>query len=82
MTTQPPAEPRPTPPAPPSEATARSAQDTTATAATEDTGAAADKHRHAQEKRAERYMWWYLAYFLFGIHIVAFVMIFAVRHGK
>jgi hypothetical protein len=33
------------------------------------------------EKRTERQMWWYLAYFLFGIHLVALVMIFAVRHG-
>lgn len=33
------------------------------------------------EKRTERQMWWYLAYFLFGIHLVALVMILAVRHG-
>ncbi|WP_460068363.1 hypothetical protein [Streptomyces sp. YKOK-I1] len=30
----------------------------------------------------ERQMWWWLGYFLFGIHIVAFVMIYAVRHAK
>jgi len=29
----------------------------------------------------ERHMWWWLAYFLFGIHIVAFVMIYAVTHA-
>ncbi|MGX2996592.1 hypothetical protein JNUCC64_20350 [Streptomyces sp. JNUCC 64] len=43
---------------------------------------AADVRRRAEEKRTERQVWWYLAYFLFGIHLVAFVMIFAVRHGK
>ena len=38
--------------------------------------------RHsAEEKRTERQMWWYLAYFLFGIHLVALVMIYAVRHA-
>ncbi|GGL00317.1 hypothetical protein [Streptomyces flaveus] len=41
-----------------------------------------EKRRLAQEKKNERYVWWYLAYFLFGIHIVAFVMIFAVMHAK
>ncbi|QKW04966.1 hypothetical protein HUT18_20495 [Streptomyces sp. NA04227] len=41
-----------------------------------------DELRRANEKRNERYVWWYLAYFLFGIHLVAFVMIFAVMHGK
>ncbi|MFD5077331.1 hypothetical protein [Streptomyces sp. NPDC058371] len=34
------------------------------------------------EKKRERYVWYYLAYFLFGIHIVAFVMIYAVMHAK
>ncbi|WP_177198614.1 hypothetical protein [Streptomyces colonosanans] len=34
------------------------------------------------EKKRERYVWYYLAYFLFGIHVVAFVMIYAVRHAK
>ena len=29
----------------------------------------------------ERKMWWWLGYFLFGIQIVAFVMIYAVRHA-
>ncbi|MFD5554933.1 hypothetical protein ACFWIA_14000 [Streptomyces sp. NPDC127068] len=42
----------------------------------------ADVRRRAEEKRTERHVWWYLAYFLFGIHLVAFVMIYAVRHGK
>ncbi|MFE1950708.1 hypothetical protein ACFW9D_09590 [Streptomyces sp. NPDC059524] len=41
-----------------------------------------DARRAAQEKKGERYMWWYLGYFLFGIHIVAFVMIYAVTHAK
>ncbi|MEH0635590.1 hypothetical protein QBA35_20050 [Streptomyces bottropensis] len=43
---------------------------------------AAERRRLAEEKRNERYVWWYLAYFLFGIHIVAFVMIYAVMHAK
>lgn len=41
-----------------------------------------EQRRLAQEKKDERYVWWYLAYFLFGIHIVAFVMIYAVMHAK
>ncbi|MEU5499569.1 hypothetical protein [Streptomyces griseofuscus] len=41
-----------------------------------------DKRRLAREKRDERKVWYFLAYFLFGIHLVAFVMIYAVRHGK
>ncbi|TWV40312.1 hypothetical protein FRZ03_22580 [Streptomyces misionensis] len=41
-----------------------------------------DKRRLAQEKRDERKVWYFLAYFLFGIHLVAFVMIYAVRHAK
>ncbi|MEB8341735.1 hypothetical protein [Streptomyces endophyticus] len=41
-----------------------------------------DDRRRAEEKRGERYMWWYLGYFLFGIHIVAFVMIFAIKHAN
>ncbi|MFD7292589.1 hypothetical protein ACFV9W_04805 [Streptomyces sp. NPDC059897] len=41
-----------------------------------------DDRRRAEEKRGERYMWWYLAYFLFGIHIVAFVMIYAIKHAN
>ncbi|GGX87271.1 hypothetical protein [Streptomyces fructofermentans] len=40
-----------------------------------------ERARLAQEKKDERYVWWYLAYFLFGIHIVAFVMIYAVTHA-
>lgn len=41
-----------------------------------------DQRRLAQEKRDERKVWYFLAYFLFGIHVVAFVMIYAVRHAK
>ncbi|MFD9907665.1 hypothetical protein [Streptomyces sp. NPDC059063] len=41
-----------------------------------------ESRRLAQEKKNERLVWWYLAYFLFGIHIVAFVMIYAVSHAK
>lgn len=44
-------------------------------------GPGAEDRHSAEEKRTERQMWWYLAYFLFGIHLVALVMIFAVRHG-
>jgi len=52
-----------------------------------DTGATPDdvspeQRRLAQEKKNERMVWYYLAYFLFGIHIVAFVMIYAVMHAK
>ncbi|MEV0218558.1 hypothetical protein [Streptomyces sp. NPDC050704] len=43
---------------------------------------AQEQRRLLQEKKDERYVWWYLAYFLFGIHIVAFVMIYAVMHAK
>jgi hypothetical protein len=43
---------------------------------------AQEQERLALEKKRERYVWYYLGYFLFGIHIVAFVMIFAVRHAK
>jgi hypothetical protein len=42
----------------------------------------ANERRRAEEKRGERHMWWYLAYFLFGIHLVALVMIYAVTHAK
>ncbi|WP_265568410.1 hypothetical protein [Streptomyces hygroscopicus] len=45
-------------------------------------GAAAEQDRLSLEKKRERFVWYYLAYFLFGIHIVAFVMIYAVRHAK
>ncbi|WP_406474826.1 hypothetical protein [Streptomyces sp. NBC_01615] len=41
-----------------------------------------EKHRLAEETRNERKVWYFLAYFLFGIHIVAFVMIYAVMHAK
>ncbi|MER5471445.1 hypothetical protein [Streptomyces sp. NPDC002685] len=41
-----------------------------------------EQARLALEKKRERYVWYYLAYFLFGIHIVAFVMIYAVLHAK
>ena len=47
-----------------------------------DRAAALDRQRLALEKKRERYVWYYLAYFLFGIHIVAFVMIYAVLHAK
>ncbi|MEU5092578.1 hypothetical protein [Streptomyces sp. NPDC021356] len=43
---------------------------------------AAERQRLAEEKKRERYVWYYLGYFLFGIHVVAFVMIYAVRHAK
>jgi hypothetical protein len=42
----------------------------------------AEQHRLSLEKKRQRYVWYYLGYFLFGIHIVAFVMIYAVRHAK
>jgi hypothetical protein len=40
-----------------------------------------EKRRLAQETKNERQVWYFLAYFLFGIHFVAFVMIYAVRHA-
>ncbi|MET9387228.1 hypothetical protein ABZY09_40985 [Streptomyces sp. NPDC002928] len=48
----------------------------------DDPARAAEKRRLAQETKDERRVWIFLAYFLFGIHIVAFVMIYAVRHAK
>ncbi|MBP5937732.1 hypothetical protein [Streptomyces acidiscabies] len=36
----------------------------------------------ARETKNERQVWIYLAYFFFVIHIIAFVMIYAVRHAK
>ncbi|WP_156726403.1 hypothetical protein [Streptomyces apocyni] len=40
------------------------------------------EQRHlAQETKNERMVWWYLAYFLFGIHVFAFIMIYAVTHA-
>ncbi|MFJ9565692.1 hypothetical protein ACIRQQ_37335 [Streptomyces fuscichromogenes] len=41
-----------------------------------------EAHRLEQETRNERQVWYFLGYFLFGIHIIAFVMIYAVRHAK
>ncbi|WP_328439189.1 hypothetical protein OHA71_22560 [Streptomyces sp. NBC_00444] len=41
-----------------------------------------EQRQLALEKKRERIVWYYLAYFLFGIHIVAFVMIYAVTHAK
>ncbi|MEZ3180034.1 hypothetical protein KYY02_15475 [Streptomyces pimonensis] len=41
-----------------------------------------EQRRLALEKKRERYVWYHLGYFLFGIHIVAFVMIHAVTHAK
>ncbi|MCF4139731.1 hypothetical protein L1856_27465 [Streptomyces sp. Tue 6430] len=43
---------------------------------------AAEQRRLAQETKDERQVWYFLAYFLFGIHVIAFVMIYAVRHGN
>ncbi|MFI5680704.1 hypothetical protein [Streptomyces cellulosae] len=40
-----------------------------------------EQQRLKEETRNERKMWWWLGYFLFGIHIVAFVMIYAVTHA-
>ncbi|MFD7462197.1 MULTISPECIES: hypothetical protein [unclassified Streptomyces] len=37
--------------------------------------------RRSREKYGERHMWMWLAYFLFGIHFIAFVMIYAVTHA-
>ncbi|WP_416961823.1 hypothetical protein [Streptomyces sp. Agncl-13] len=42
---------------------------------------AMDKRRLAEETRNERKVWYFLGYFLFGIHLVAFVMIYAVMHA-
>ncbi|MDX2682709.1 hypothetical protein [Streptomyces soliscabiei] len=41
-----------------------------------------EQARLIQETKNERHMWVFLAYFLFGIHVIAFVMIYAVRHAK
>ncbi|MEU6261061.1 hypothetical protein [Streptomyces sp. NPDC047043] len=49
---------------------------------TDDAAREAEQQRLSLEKKRERYVWYYLAYFLFGIHIVAFVMIYAVLHAK
>ncbi|MGW2823202.1 hypothetical protein ACWC24_19775 [Streptomyces sp. NPDC001443] len=50
--------------------------------ASDDAARDAEQRRLAQETKDERRVWIFLAYFLFGIHIVAFVMIYAVRHAK
>ncbi|MFJ9246244.1 hypothetical protein [Streptomyces sp. NPDC101776] len=42
---------------------------------------ALEQRRLAEETRNERKVWYFLGYFLFGIHIVAFVMIYAVTHA-
>jgi len=42
---------------------------------------ALEKRRLAQETKDERQVWIFLAWFLFGIHIIAFVMIYAVKHA-
>ncbi|MEU9403719.1 hypothetical protein [Streptomyces sp. NPDC048242] len=42
----------------------------------------AEQRRLAQETKDERQVWYFLAYFLFGIHVIAFVMIYAVRHAR
>ncbi|MET8565927.1 hypothetical protein ABZV75_37215 [Streptomyces flaveolus] len=41
-----------------------------------------EKRRLAQETKDARQVWYFLAYFLFGIHFIAFIMIYAVRHAK
>ncbi|MFD5537094.1 hypothetical protein ACFWIJ_04365 [Streptomyces sp. NPDC127079] len=41
-----------------------------------------EQARLAQETKDERQVWYFLAYFLFGIHFIAFIMIYAVRHAK
>ncbi|KPI07471.1 hypothetical protein OK074_0181 [Actinobacteria bacterium OK074] len=43
---------------------------------------AQEQRRLGQEKKDERQVWYFLAYFLFGIHILAFVMIYAVHHAN
>jgi hypothetical protein len=43
---------------------------------------ALEQRRLAQETKNERQVWYFLGYFLFGIHIIAFIMIYAVRHAK
>jgi len=63
------------------ESTADSATPPTTPPAAPSTADSLEKRRLAQETRDERKVWYFLAYFLFGIHIIAFVMIYAVRHG-
>ncbi|OON78361.1 hypothetical protein [Streptomyces tsukubensis] len=47
-----------------------------------DAAYAREQRNLAEEKKNERYLWWYLGYFLFGIHAVAFVMILAIKHAN
>ncbi|MER8120639.1 hypothetical protein [Streptomyces sp. NPDC094031] len=58
------------------------AEDAAGTPAPLTPGEEFDRRRLVREKRDERKVWYFLAYFLFGIHLVAFVMIYAVRHGQ
>ncbi|OIK24808.1 hypothetical protein [Streptomyces malaysiense] len=58
------------------------AEDTAGAPSAPTPGEEFDRRRLARETRDERKVWYFLAYFLFGIHLVAFVMIYAVRHGK
>ncbi|MDI3408858.1 hypothetical protein [Streptomyces cavernicola] len=73
MNTTPDTDPTPEPASAPAQ---ESTQETTPEAKS------AEQQRLVQEKKNERMVWWYLAYFLFGIHLVAFVMIYAVTHAK
>ncbi|MGW0735845.1 hypothetical protein [Streptomyces sp. NPDC002851] len=67
----------------PSEPSPSQASPSTPSASQASPSQASAEQRHlAQETKNERMVWWYLAYFLFGIHIVAFVMIYAVTHAK
>ncbi|GAA1947126.1 hypothetical protein GCM10009837_86340 [Streptomyces durmitorensis] len=50
--------------------------------APEERAETAEQRHLTQETKNERLVWWYLAYFLFGIHIIAFVMIFAIKNAK
>ncbi|MDG4857285.1 hypothetical protein P8605_03800 [Streptomyces sp. T-3] len=45
-------------------------------------GPSPEQRRLAQESKNEKMIWWYLGYFLFGIHLVAFVMIYAISHAE
>ncbi|MGW7527810.1 hypothetical protein [Streptomyces sp. NPDC054783] len=56
--------------------------ETPETPASADSPESLEQRRLAQETKDERKVWYFLGYFLFGIHIVAFVMIYAVRHAK
>ena len=41
-----------------------------------------DQRRLVEETKNERYMRWYLGFIQLRIHIVSFVMIYAVTHAK